>query len=60
MLGVCWKVCSDELQFGVADISDQAKRIVPTKSNVVSIIGRFYDPLGYLSPIVVRFKMLFQ
>ena len=25
-----------------------------------SIVGRFYDPLGFLSPIVIRYKMLFQ
>ena len=60
MLGVCWKLCNSELRFGVADVSNKAKQIVPTKHNVVSIIGHFYDLLGYLSPIVVRFKVLFQ
>ena len=32
----------------------------PTKRHLVSVIGRFYDPMGFLSPIVIRFKVLFQ
>ena len=24
----------------------------------MSVVGRFYDPIGYLSPIVIRFKIL--
>ena len=27
------------------------------KRNIVSIVGRFYDPLGFLSPVVICFKM---
>ena len=30
------------------------------ETNLVSLIGRFYDPLGFLSPVVIRFKILFQ
>ena len=32
----------------------------PTKRNVISLIGRFYDPLGFLAPIVVRYKVFMQ
>ena len=32
----------------------------PTKRNVISVIGRFYDPLGFLSPITIRFKVFMQ
>ena len=31
-----------------------------TKRNVLRFGGRFYDPLGFLSPFTVRVKMLFQ
>ena len=31
-----------------------------TKRNVVSLATRFFDPLGVISPITVRFKLLFQ
>ena len=26
----------------------------------MSLVGRFYDPLGLLSPVVIQFKVLFQ
>ena len=32
----------------------------PTKRNIVSIIGRFYDPLGFLAPVIISFKILLQ
>ena len=32
----------------------------PTKRNAIGLIGRFYDPLGFLAPIVIKFKILMQ
>ena len=33
----------------------------PTKRNIVSLVGRFYDPLGYLTPVVVvQFKLFLR
>ena len=32
----------------------------PTKRNILGIVGRFYDPLGYLAPITMCFKIFFQ
>ena len=36
------------------------KETRPMKRSVVSLATRFYDPLGIISPITVRFKQLFQ
>ena len=36
------------------------RELEPTKRNIVGIATRFYDPLGFVSPITIRFKMLFQ
>ena len=30
------------------------------KRNVISVIGQIYDPLGFLSPVTIRFKTLMQ
>ena len=59
-LGVTWNVDNDQLRFGFANVAYQARQLEPTKRNVVSLLGHFYDPLGFLSPIVVRFKIFFQ
>ena len=41
-------------------IASEAKRVVQTKRAIVSLVGKFYDPLGLLSPIVTRFKIFLQ
>ena len=58
--GVRWEPDSDKLIFDVADVAQLASTLEPTKRNVVSTIGRFYDPLGFLAPLVIKFKILFQ
>ena len=60
VLGVVWDPGEDYLQFGVADIAEVASSVEPTKRNIVSTIGKFYDPLGFLAPVIIRFKRLFQ
>ena len=37
-----------------------ARRVEPTKRNVISTASKFYDPLGVISPITIQFKMPFQ
>ena len=54
-----WNPQTDHLIFSVSDA--RAARIVePTKRNVISVVGRIYDLLGFLAPVVLRFKLLFQ
>ena len=60
VLGVSWNPQEDCLHFSVANIAGAAATTKPTKRNVVSIIGRFYDRLGFLAPVVIRFKRLSQ
>ena len=60
VLGVPWNPESDQLAFDVANIATLAFELHLTKRNLVSLIGRFYDPLGFLSPVIIRFKVLFQ
>ena len=60
IVGVQWEVATDQLHFGFADLACLAAELEPAKRNLVSIVGRFYDPMGFLSPILIRFKILFQ
>ena len=60
VLGVCWDPDSDQLVFDVADIAQLTSTLKSTKRNVVSTIGRFYDPLGFLAPLNIKFKVLFH
>ena len=60
ILGVPWNPISDCLIFDVTELAKLASNLQPTKRNVVSLIGKFYDPLGFLAPVTIRFKVLFQ
>ena len=60
VLGIIWDPLRDHLHFSVAKVAETAAVIEPTKRNVVSTIGKFYDPLGFLAPVIIRYKRLFQ
>ena len=61
VLGVTWQPSSDSLVFDPSHILAEANNLQPsTKRNLVSLIGRFYDPLGFLAPVTIRYKVLFQ
>ena len=60
VLGVRWNPTDDTLVFDIRHICSLAKEMEPTRRNIVGIASRFYDPLGILSPITVRFKLMFQ
>lgn len=60
ILGVPWNPSSDCLLFDVSELAQFASNLHPTKRNLVSLVGKFYDPLGFLAPITIKFKILFQ
>ena len=60
VLGVNWNVSSDQIIFSLSELAEQARALEPTKRNVISLIGRFYDPLGFLAPVVVTYKVFMQ
>ena len=59
VLGVTWNVSSDQIIFSLTELAEQAKNLEPTKRNV-SLIGQFHYPLGFLAPIVDRYKIFMQ
>ena len=60
VLGICWRHTDDMLVFDISGISQLANKCEPTKRTVTSIIGRFYDPLGFLSPLTISYKVFLQ
>ena len=60
VLRVRWNPIEDPLIFDLTPVAERVARIRPTKKNVVSVIGQIYDPLGYLSPVTIAFKILMQ
>ena len=53
VLGVPWNPNRDSLLFDMSELAQLAKNLQPTKSNLVSLIGKFYDPLGFLAPVTI-------
>ena len=37
-----------------------ALEIIPTKRNILKLIASAYDSIGFLQPIWIKLKMLFQ
>ena len=50
----------DEIIIDLQHIFTEAVSIEPTKRRVIGIVSKIYDPTGLISPVVVRFKILFQ
>ena len=51
ILGVRWDVSSDQILFDFSNIVKLATNLEPTKRSVVSLVGRFYDPLDFTAPV---------
>ena len=60
VLHVRWDPSADCLVFDFSDVVSQAVDLERTMRHIDGIASRFYDPIGFVSPVTVRFKMLFQ
>ena len=60
ILGLSWYTKEDELFFEFSEITSYAKQLPQTKRSVLKSAAKFFDPIVFLSPVTVRFKMLFQ
>ena len=59
VLGMKWNTCTDTLSLSQCQILNTHSSIV-TKRNILQGAAKQYDPLGWLSPIVIRIKLLIQ
>ena len=60
ILGVGWDTKDDELCFEFSEITSYARQLPKTKRSVLRTAAKFFDPIGFLCPVTVRLKMLFQ
>ena len=60
VLGVARHADSDSLMIDIEPIFKEALCIEPTKRRVINIICKIYDPLGIISPVVIKLKIFFQ
>lgn len=55
-LGLCWQPALDTFQFSVNITTTAAI----TKRTILSNIAKLFDPLGFLSPIIIIAKVIMQ
>ena len=60
VLGVRWNPSMDCLVFDLSDVVSHVTDLEPTKRHVIGVASRFYDPVGFVSPVTIRFEMMFQ
>ncbi|KRY14755.1 hypothetical protein T12_1867 [Trichinella patagoniensis] len=58
ILGIVWDSANDELTYSVLSDVDPWSR--DTKRQLISVTAKVYDPLGHLSPYIIKAKVLFQ
>ena len=60
LLGITWCSQSNEFMFSFADLMAFINALPATKRSLLKITAKIFDPLGFLSPFVIRVKILFQ
>ena len=60
VLGIIWNHSSEQLSIDLNKVVENAKLLPPTKRSVLKVVAQVYDPLGWISPVVITMKILFQ
>ncbi len=60
ILGIRWNYTNDNLLVNLKELALHANQLDLSKRNIVGIASRVYDPVGFVSPVTIRFKVLFQ
>ena len=59
VLGMCWDTDTDQFYFDFSELIHYASTLPMTKRSVLKLTGRVFDPLGFLSPVMIRMKTIF-
>ena len=60
LLGIMWKSESDHFSFSFSEIMSIVSKLPATRRSLLKASSSIFDPLGFLSPFVIRLKILFQ
>ena len=60
LLGVMWNNIFDEFLFCFSELSEYAQGLPVSKRSILKVSAKIFDPLGLLSPFVIKLKVLFQ
>ena len=60
ILGVAWDSRNDVFTFDFTEIAELADSTEITKRSILRLTAKLFDPLGFVSPLVIQLKILFQ
>jgi len=60
VLGIIWDSHSNDFMFDFSELTEYARSLTATKGSLLRVTAKIFDPLGLLSPFVIRLKILFQ
>ena len=60
LLGIHWNAVTDTFQFRGEELIKRTAESRATKRSILKIAPRLYDPMGWITPYVVRVKLLLQ
>ena len=60
LLGLLWEVNSDCFTFDFTKLTEYACRLPCTTCSLLRVSSKIFDPLGFISPFVIKLKLMFQ
>ena len=60
VLGLNWNILTDNFNFNFYDLHNYAVSLPASKRSVLKVTAKVFYPLGFLTPVTVNMKILFQ
>ena len=60
ILGIPWNSDTDELCLSLTEIGHRGLALPKTKRNILSLSASEFDPFGFMCPVIIVLKILFQ
>ena len=60
LLGTMWNSVSDEFTFCFSELINLVGKLPKSRRSLLKVTASIFDPLGLLSPFIIKLKLLFQ